>query len=191
MSDGRAAELAIVSMGITFTVYDEGQNIDRAWPFDIIPRVIANREWTRIAQGLEQRLHALNLFINDLYHDRKIIRDGILPAELIDHSANFRKTCVGIEPPYGVWANICGSDLVRDDKGVVYVLEDNLRIPSGISYMIENRAVTKRALSELFENYSILPVGDYPARLFETLAALSPTQGHRPRHRERSRRNRS
>lgn len=175
-----AAELAIVSMGITFTVYDEGQNIDRAWPFDIIPRVIANREWTGIAQGLEQRLQALNLFVNDLYHDRKIIKDGVLPAELIGDSANFRKACVGVKPPYGVWANICGSDLVRDEKGVVYVLEDNLRIPSGVSYMMENRAVTKRVLSELFENYSILPVDDYPARLFETLAALSPRKGTEP-----------
>ena len=175
-----AAELAIVSMGITFTVYTEGQNIDRAWPFDIIPRVISNREWTRIAKGLEQRLQALNLFIDDLYHDQKIIRDGILPGELIKNSANFRKTCIGIRPPYGVWANICGSDLVRDEKGTVYVLEDNLRIPSGVSYMIENRAVTKRVLSELFENYSILPVDDYPARLYETLAALSPRKDVAP-----------
>ena len=175
-----AAELAIVSMGITFTVYDEGQNIDRAWPFDIIPRVISNREWTRISEGLEQRLRALNLFINDLYHDRKIIRDGVVPGELIQDSANFRETCVGIKPPYGVWANICGSDLVRDQKGTVFVLEDNLRIPSGVSYMIENRAVTKRVLSELFENYSILPVDDYPARLLETLNALSPRKGKEP-----------
>ena len=171
-----AAELAIVSMGITFTVYTEGQNIDRAWPFDIIPRVISNREWVRIAEGLEQRLQALNLFINDLYHGQKIIRDGVMPGELIKNSANFRKMCVGIRPPHGV----CGSDLVRDEKGTVYVLEDNLRIPSGVSYMIENRAVTKRVLSELFENYSILPVDDYPARLYETLAALSPRKDASP-----------
>jgi len=175
-----AAELAIVSMGITFTVYTEGQNIDRAWPFDIIPRVISNSEWAGIAEGLEQRLQALNLFIDDLYHKQKIILDGVLPGELIKNSANFRKTCVGIRPPHGVWANICGSDLVRDEKGTVYVLEDNLRIPSGVSYMIENRAVTKRVLSELFENYSILPVDDYPARLYETLAALSPRKGTSP-----------
>ena len=176
----QAAELAIVSMGITFTVYDEGQNIDRAWPFDIIPRIIPNREWTRIAEGLEQRLRALNLFIDDLYHKQDILRDGIVPRDLIKSSANFRDNCVGVRPPYGVWANICGSDLIRDEKGAMYVLEDNLRIPSGVSYMIENRAVTKRVLADLFEHYSIHPVDDYPARLLATLGSLSPRRGVEP-----------
>src|SRR3977135_2386143 len=161
-------------MGITFTVYTEGQNIDRAWPFDVIPRTIEASEWLRIERGLIQRLTALNRFIDDLYHDRKIIADGVVPEDLIATSANFLPACMGANPPYGVWANICGSDLVRDRDGTVYVLEDNLRVPSGVSYMIENRQVVKRVLPELFENTAILPVDDYPSQLHEMLVALSP-----------------
>jgi uncharacterized circularly permuted ATP-grasp superfamily protein len=169
-----AAELAIVEMGITFTVYSEGQNIDRAWPFDIIPRVIAAAEWARIERGLVQRLAALNHFIDDVYGDQKIIKDKVFPAELLAKSANFRPQCVGVRPAYGVWAHICGSDLVRDADGTVYVLEDNLRVPSGVSYMLENRVVMKRVFPELFENQAIAPVDAYPTQLFDTLAAISP-----------------
>lgn len=171
-----AAELAIRSMGITFTVYseEEGGSIDRAWPFDIIPRVITKTEWNGIERGLKQRVRALNLFIDDLYHKQKIIKDGILPAELIADSENFREQCVGVRPPGGVWAHICGSDLVRDHDGTVYVLEDNLRVPSGVSYMLENRAVMKRIFPELFDHYSIEPVDDYPTQLHECLASMSP-----------------
>jgi uncharacterized circularly permuted ATP-grasp superfamily protein len=169
-----AAEHAIVEMGITFTVYTEGGNIDRAWPFDIIPRIIPRKEWTRVEEGLRQRLTALNLFINDLYNEQKIIRDKVFPKEVLAHSRNFREQCVGIQPAHGVWAHICGSDLVRDKDGTLYVLEDNLRVPSGVSYMLENRQVTKRVFPELFENYSILPVDEYPSHLFDMLASLSP-----------------
>lgn len=169
-----AAEHAIVEMGITFTVYTEGGNIDRAWPFDIIPRIIPRKEWTRVEEGLRQRLTALNLFINDLYNEQKIIRDKVFPREVLAHSRNFREQCVGIRPAHGVWAHICGSDLVRDKDGTLYVLEDNLRVPSGVSYMLENRQVTKRVFPELFENYSILPVDEYPSHLFDMLASLSP-----------------
>ncbi|MDD3650791.1 circularly permuted type 2 ATP-grasp protein [Immundisolibacter sp.] len=169
-----AAELAIVEMGITFTVYSEGQNIDRAWPFDIIPRVIAAAEWARIERGLAQRLTALNHFIDDVYGDQKIIKDRVFPAELLAKSANFRPQCVGVRPAYGVWAHVCGSDLVRDADGSVYVLEDNLRVPSGVSYMLENRVVMKRVFPELFENQAIAPVDAYPTQLFDTLAAISP-----------------
>jgi uncharacterized circularly permuted ATP-grasp superfamily protein len=174
------AELAIIDKGVTFTVYSDGENIDRAWPFDIIPRVIPIREWRRVEAGLKQRLQALNLFINDLYHDRKIIRDKVIPKSLIDKSKGFRKECVGITPPHKVWANICGSDLVRDNDGTIYVLEDNLRVPSGVSYMIENREVTKRVLPELFENNTILPVDDYPDRLLEMLQSVSRSRRAEP-----------
>ena len=175
-----ASEVAIKEMGITFTVYSEAGMIDRAWPFDIIPRIIPEREWQRIEAGLKQRAHALNLFIDDLYHDQRVIADGVFPKELLTKSVNFRPQCVGVSPPHGVWAHICGSDLVRDADGTVYVLEDNLRVPSGVSYMLENRQVTKRVFPELFEDLSILPVDDYPSDLFDTLAALSPRPADYP-----------
>jgi len=171
-----ASELAIKSMGITFTVYseEEGGSIDRMWPFDIVPRIIEKKEWDQIQTGLIQRVKALNMFIDDIYHEQRIVKDGILPVELMKDSKNFRPQCVGINPPHGVWAHICGSDLVRDAEGVVYVLEDNLRVPSGVSYMLENRHVMKRIFPEMFENYNIQPVNEYTSHLYETLAALSP-----------------
>ncbi|HUG97578.1 MAG TPA: circularly permuted type 2 ATP-grasp protein [Gammaproteobacteria bacterium] len=170
----QAAERAIMEMGITFTVYSEGQNIDRAWPFDIIPRVIAADEWRRIEAGLKQRLSALNMFIDDIYNEQRILAAGRFPREVIETSGNFLKECMGARPAHGVWAHICGSDLVRDADGTVYVLEDNLRVPSGVSYMLENRIVTKQVFPELFANTRILPVDDYPSLLFDTLASLSP-----------------
>ena len=170
----QAADHAILEMGISFTVYSEGENIDRAWPFDIIPRVIPKREWESVQAGLVQRLTALNLFIDDVYNDQKIFRDKVLPKYILNQSKNFREQCRGIRPPLGVWAHICGSDLVRDRDGTLYVLEDNLRVPSGVSYMLENREVTKRVFPEVFENSSILPVDEYPTQLFDMLAAISP-----------------
>jgi uncharacterized circularly permuted ATP-grasp superfamily protein len=170
----RAADLAIAEMGITFTVYTEGENIDRAWPFDIIPRVIAQKEWSKIQEGLEQRVTALNLFIDDLYNDQKIITDKVFPRELLLSSKNYLPQCADFRPRHGVWAHICGSDLVRDKDGTFYVLEDNLRVPSGVSYMVENRGVTKRVFPELFRKQRILPVDDYPAQLFDMLSSLSP-----------------
>ncbi len=180
VSSKAAADFAIKEMGITFTVYGEGSSIDRAWPVDIVPRVIGKSEWDLIEAGLKQRVHALNLFIDDLYHNQSIIKDGIFPKELLAKSVNFRPQCVGINPPKGIWAHICGSDLVRDDKGTVYVLEDNLRVPSGVSYMIENRSVMKRVFPDLFENNDILPVHDYPSQLFDMLAAMSPRKDDKP-----------
>ena len=174
------AEATIQEMGVSFTVYTEEGNIDRAWPFDLIPRTISRKQWDKTAAGLKQRLRALNLFIDDLYHDQRIIEDGIVPRHLIENSVNFRPECVGVSPPHGVWAHICGTDLVRDGDGEFYVLEDNLRVPSGVSYMLENRAITKRVLPELFENDNILPIDDYPAQLFDTLAALSPRKIKQP-----------
>lgn len=175
-----AAELAIKTMGISFTVYSDAGNIDREWPFDIIPRVIAAKEWEKTSKGLQQRLRALNCFINDIYNDQKVFKDKIIPKELILNSGNFRKQCMGIKPRFGVWAHICGTDLIRDSDGLFYVLEDNLRVPSGVSYMLENRRVTKRVFPELFENYNISPVQNYPDQLFDTLAAISPRTSEYP-----------
>ncbi|MCH9672701.1 MAG: circularly permuted type 2 ATP-grasp protein, partial [Gammaproteobacteria bacterium] len=178
---GAAAQLSIKEMGVTFRVYSEDEgSIDREWPLDIIPRVMSASEWSSIQQGLVQRAQALNLFIDDIYHDQKIVADKVFPAEILAKSKNFRPQCVGISPPLGTWAHICGSDLVRDRDGTMYVLEDNLRVPSGVSYMLENRQVMKRVFPELFEHYPILPIDDYTSQLFDTLAAVSPRPGDRP-----------
>lgn len=175
-----AAETQIRSMGISFTVYSDAGNIDRNWPFDIIPRTIDALTWNKAQEGLTQRLRALNLFIEDLYNDQKIVKDGVVPAHIFHDSRNFLEPCKGKRLPYSAWAHICGTDLVRDDKGDFYVLEDNLRVPSGVAYMLENRHLTKRVFPELFQSERIRPVDDYCARLFETLASLSPRQDVRP-----------
>lgn len=175
------SELSIKEMGITFTVYnDQEGSIDRAWPFDILPRIIARKEWDAIELGLKQRVQALNLFINDLYHEQKIIKDGVFPADVLANSANFRPECVGVSPPLGIWAHICGSDLVRNSDGTMYVLEDNLRVPSGVSYMLENRSVMKRVFPELFQRLTVQPVDDYCSQLFDMLASLTPRPGEVP-----------
>ncbi len=176
-----AAEVAIKEMGITFRVYsDEEGSIDRSWPFDIVPRIIDLKEWTTIERGLKQRVQALNLFIDDIYHEQKIVKDNVFPAQVLAKSANFRERCIGLNPAFGVWANICGSDLIRDKDGTIYVLEDNLRVPSGVSYMLENREVTKRVFPEVFEDANILPVDEYPSQLFDMLASISPRPADYP-----------
>ena len=174
------AQLAIRQMGISFTVYSEETNIDREWPFDIIPRTISASDWKNVSKGLAQRLKALNRFIDDIYNRQKILAEDVIPADLVLNSPNFRAECVGMRPAQSAWANVCGTDLVRDNAGHFFVLEDNLRVPSGVSYMIENREVTKRVLPELFYDHSILPVDDYPSRLFEMLASLAPGDRKRP-----------
>jgi len=174
-----ASAIARVS-GITFTVYSDGRNVDRPLPFDLIPRVLARSEWERTEAGLKQRIRALNMFISDVYGEQRIFNDKIVPAELLANSVNFRRECIGVKPPLGIWAHVCGSDLVRDADGKLYALEDNLRIPSGVSYMLENRIVSKRVFPELFETCTILPVDEYPMQLYETLAALSPRPGEQP-----------
>jgi len=176
----QAAEATVREMGVTFTVYTEEGNIDRAWPFDIVPRTISKTQWDKTAAGLKQRLTALNLFIDDLYHDQKVVKDGVLPRYVLEQSKNFREECVGISPPLGVWAHICGTDLVRDESGEFYVLEDNLRVPSGVAYMLENRAISKRVLPDLFEKTHIQPIGDYPEQLFNTLTSISPRKVKQP-----------
>ncbi len=170
----QATELDILTMGITFTVYSDGENIDRAWPFDVVPRIIPGDEWNQVQLGLHQRLRAVNMFIDDLYNDQRIIAEGVFPADLLEESVNFRPECVGFHPKFGVWAHISGSDLVKDDDGTFYVLEDNLRVPSGVSYVLENRAVTKRAFPELFGKNQIRPVDSYTDELNKVLSSLAP-----------------
>ena len=140
-----AAEKALLKMGITFSVYGDEQGAERIFPFDIVPRIIPQNEWVSLEAGLKQRIQALNLFIDDIYHDQRIVRDGIIPAELIQSASGFRRECLGLHPPGGVWCHITGTDLVRGGDGRFYVLEDNLRCPSGVSYVLENRVVMKRS----------------------------------------------
>lgn len=168
------SEIEMLERGITFTVYSDAGNIDRAWPFDIIPRVLAKKEWDRTEKGLKQRIRALNQFIEDIYNEAAIIKDGIIPEDVVYQSKGYRAFCQGMTPAHGVWANICGSDLVRDQDGTLYVLEDNLRVPSGVSYMLENRKTTKRVFPELFRLLNISPVDAYPERLAEMLSSLRP-----------------
>jgi uncharacterized circularly permuted ATP-grasp superfamily protein len=175
-----AAERSITEMGITFTVYSEGENIDRAWPFDVIPRTLSAAEWQRAEKGLIQRLAALNHFIDDVYHEQRIVKDGVVPEWVVETAGTRLPACTGANPVHGVWAHICGSDLVRNADGTLYVLEDNLRVPSGVSYMIENRIVMKQIFSELFAGRSIRPVEDYSSALYDMLASLSPRDGDQP-----------
>lgn len=175
-----AVNAAIMTAGITFTVYTEAGNIDRAWPFDVIPRPISRAEWDGVERGLTQRLTALNHFIHDIYNDQRIVKDGVFPARLLHDSKNFRQACVGAKPRFDTWAHVCGTDLVRHSDGVFYVLEDNLRVPSGVSYMLENRMLMKRLFPELFAFYRIRPVDNYTSQLSDTLMALSPRQDERP-----------
>jgi uncharacterized circularly permuted ATP-grasp superfamily protein len=178
-----AAEHILLNLGITFTlngaVDDDGA--ERIFPFDIIPRVIAAVEWQRLERGIKQRLHALNLFLQDVYGDQRIIKEGILPKYLVDSCADFRPQCRGLKPPQGIWCHVSGTDLVRDKDGEFYVLEDNLRCPSGVSYVLENRELVKRTFPGLFEQLSIRRVFDYPMRLLETLRFLALDRVDDPR----------
>ncbi|CAI8269605.1 MAG: Uncharacterised protein [Gammaproteobacteria bacterium] len=175
LSEKRAAlEAAIKSQGISFLVYSDSMNVDRSWPLDLVPRVMQASEWHRIEKGLKQRLKALNLFLNDVYNGQAIIKDGVVPAMLVTDSPHYIALASGIRPLFDTWAHVCGSDLVRDHTGQLFVLEDNLRVPSGVSYMLENRSVMKQVYPELFRNHQILPVSRYASDLLDMLNALSP-----------------
>ena len=173
---------AVRAMDITFALYDEakGAGVDRAWPLDAVPRVIDAPAWRAVERGLAQRLRALNEFIHDIHRDGKILRDKIIPAELVLKSPHYRPQCRGASPRHNAWANICGSDLVRDRDGTMMALEDNLRVPSGVSYMLENRRAAQRVWPSLFQRMHILPVENYPRELRRTLAALSPRPADEP-----------
>ncbi|PJZ68976.1 hypothetical protein CH373_04365 [Leptospira perolatii] len=166
-----SAERALLSLGITFNVY--GEDEERIMPFDIIPRIITSHEWKKIEQGLKQRILALNLFIQDIYGEEKIIKDGVVPREILYSSSGYLKECKGLIPPKGIWIHITGTDLVRNGDGRMHVLEDNLRCPSGVSYVLENREVMKKTFPELFASLSVKPIYDYPIRLRGMLEYLS------------------
>ncbi len=168
-----AAERSLMSMGITFNVYNDSGGTERIMPLDIVPRIIAAKEWDSLVKGLEQRIRALNLFINDVYNEQKVFRDGVVPKELILSSKCFLPPCLGVTPPKGIWCHITGTDLIRDQAGVFRVLEDNLRCPSGVSYMLENREVLKRTFPEIFDQLSVRPVNGYPIKLLEMLEYIS------------------
>ncbi|SPE37254.1 conserved hypothetical protein [Candidatus Sulfopaludibacter sp. SbA6] len=169
-----AAERLLLQMGITFNVYGDSAGTERIFPFDLIPRIVPAAEWDHIERGLKQRVHALNAFIDDIYHDQKVLRDGIIPSEVILSAVSYRKQCHGLNPPWRVWCHVTGTDLVRDRDGRYYVLEDNLRVPSGVSYVLENREVLKTIFPAVFEGLSVRPVNEYPSRLLEMLESIAP-----------------
>jgi uncharacterized circularly permuted ATP-grasp superfamily protein len=187
LSDGQllrykhAAERLLLQMGITFNVYGDSAGAERIFPFDLVPRIIPSGEWDRIERGLKQRIHALNAFLDDVYHDQKILKDGTIPADVVASAVSYRKQCQGLNPPWGVWCHITGTDLVRDRDGRYYVLEDNLRVPSGVSYVLENREVLKRIFPAVFEGLSVRPVTEYPSRLLAMLESIAPAGVTSPR----------
>ncbi len=169
-----AAEQALYDLGVTFTVYGHEDGTEKIFPFDLIPRVVHAHDWDCIERGLTQRITALNLFINDIYNEQHILKDGVVPRELVESAADFCPACMGLTPPKGVWCHITGSDLVRDADGEFYVLEDNLRCPSGVSYVLANRFLMKRTFPEVFRESHVRPVDDYPVRLLDMLHAVAP-----------------
>ncbi|MBT4907736.1 MAG: circularly permuted type 2 ATP-grasp protein [Rhodospirillaceae bacterium] len=168
------AERELFNLGITFTVYTDRDAIDRILPFDVIPRVLSKKDWGTIESGVKQRVAALNLFLHDIYHDGKVFKDGIIPEELVRGNKNYRREMEGFSPPQGTYVHICGTDLVRDEKGRFRVLEDNARTPSGVSYVIENRHLMMRAFSDLADHVPIRDVDDYGRRLMRALSAVAP-----------------
>jgi uncharacterized circularly permuted ATP-grasp superfamily protein len=168
------ADLAFHRVGITFAVYGEEAGKERLIPFDIIPRIIPSAEWSSMQAGLRQRVKALNLFLNDIYHDQEILKAGKIPAEQILNNAQYRPVMKGVDVPGGVYAHIAGVDIVRAGAGEFYVLEDNLRVPSGVSYMLEDRKMMMRLFPELFAKHKVAPVQHYPDLLLEKLRAVAP-----------------
>jgi uncharacterized circularly permuted ATP-grasp superfamily protein len=162
--------------GITFTVYFENEGIERIFPFDIVPRIILAAEWAHIEAGIKQRLTALNRFLYDIYHEQQIVKDGIIPAELIASCPHYTREVSGIDPLHHIYVHISGIDLIRNEDGTYYVLEDNLRTPSGVSYMLENREITKRIFPDLLAKSKVRQVASYPSILHKILLSLSPRQ---------------
>lgn len=174
------ARRLFMSQGVTFTVYSSGEGIEKIFPFDIIPRIITATEWDFLSRGIKQRLKALNLFLKDVYHDQFILKDGIVPADLIYSCPHYLREMQGLQVPFDIYVHIAGIDLIRDFDGTFYVLEDNLRTPSGVSYMIENREITKRIFPDLIPKNFVQPVTHYPNILYRNLMSLSPRQTSNP-----------
>jgi len=176
----RIAEELFMNQGITFTVYSDNAGIERIFPFDIIPRIITAAEWDHIEKGIKQRLKALNLFLKDIYNEQLIIKDKIVPAELIASCPHYTREVFGIKVPHDIYVHISGIDLIRGDDGTFYILEDNLRTPSGVSYMLENREVTKRIFPEMLAENKVRMVNNYPLLLHQILLSLAPPQISNP-----------
>ncbi len=170
------AKKLFMSQGITFTVYNSGEGIEKIFPFDVIPRIITSSEWTVIETGIKQRLMALNVFLKDIYHSQFIIKDGIIPASLIYSCPNFLREMMNVDVPHDVYTHVSGVDLIRDNDGSFYVLEDNLRTPSGVSYMLENRSMTYRIFPDLIRQNNVRSVKEYPDLLFKNLQSLANRQ---------------
>jgi len=171
----QVADMDFLRRGITFTVYSSDEGVEKIFPFDLIPRIVPLSEWRVLEAGLQQRIRALNLFLQDIYHDRRILRDGVIPFDLVLGSSNYRWEMIGIDPPRDVYIHIVGTDLVRDNRGAYHVLEDNLRTPSGVSYMLLNRTVLKTTFPSVFAGTQVLPVETYPQELLKVLRSMSPT----------------
>ena len=169
-----ASEISMRNMGITFQLYEADPKNHRTIPFDIVPRIIAGEEWDPIERGLEQRIRAINMFLQDVYNERNIIADGVIPEELIVSSKGYRPECVGLQPPNGIWAHVTGTDLIRNHDGTFYVLEDNLCVPSGVSYALINRQLMKRNFPEVFHQSRVRQIIDYPDQFNRILNDLSP-----------------
>lgn len=168
-----ASDKSQMSLGMTFNVYSDNQGVEKILHLDLVPRIINGKEWNVIERGLQQRIEALNLFIDDIYHDQKILKDKAIPSEIVLSSRDYLKQCIGLNPPKGIWCHITGSDIVRSADGTFYVLEDNLRCPSGVSYLLENREIIKQAFPNLFESLRVRPVSAYPGMLLNKLQYLS------------------
>ncbi|MBE0585535.1 MAG: circularly permuted type 2 ATP-grasp protein [Desulfofustis sp.] len=176
----REAEALLLKMGITFNVYGRDEGTEKIFPFDLIPRIVSSSDWRQIESGLKQRIHALNQFLQDIYNDKKIIKDKVVPEDLVLSSKTYRKQCEGFTPPRGIWCHVTGTDLVRDRDGRFYVLEDNLRCPSGVSYVLENRQVLKRTFPQVFQASNVRAVDEYPGKLLELLEFLAPDHVQSP-----------
>ncbi len=179
MKNKIAGEL-FMQQGITFTVYSDNKGIERIFPFDILPRVISGKEWDNIERGIKQRLKALNMFLKDIYNEQNILNDKVIPAELIASCPHYTREVFGIKVPHDTYIHISGIDLIRGEDGIFYVLEDNLRTPSGVSYMLENREVTKRLFPDMLGNNNVRMINNYPLLLHQVLQANAPQQVSKP-----------
>ncbi|HZG37800.1 MAG TPA: circularly permuted type 2 ATP-grasp protein, partial [Nodosilinea sp.] len=177
----KAVQNTLFKLGVTFNVYSDNQGTERIFPFDVIPRIVPGHEWKWIEKGLKQRIYAINCFIHDVYNDQKILNDGVIPRHVVESAPGFLKPCMGLNPPNNIWCHITGTDLVRDKAGTWYVLEDNMRCPSGVSYVLENRRVMKNTFPHLFAAMDIAAVDDYASQLLETLLNLVPETLINPR----------
>jgi len=176
----KEAEALLLKMGITFNVYGRDEGTEKIFPFDLIPRIVSSADWKQIESGLKQRIYALNLFLQDIYNDKKILKDKIVPEDLVLSSRTYRKECEGFTPPRGIWCHVTGTDLIRDRNGTFFVLEDNLRCPSGVSYVLENRQVLKRTFPQVFQASKVRAVDEYPGKLLALLEFLAPDHVQSP-----------